>query len=84
MREEYTDSMIFSSLLSFIDKALNPETVSSNNGTYLNLLDNFRKEYGKNIVNIISNAFTMECKNNSDREYRTLWVLMQLGKGEMI
>ena len=84
LREDYTDNMIFSSILSFIEKSLNPDIVSSTNGTYLSLLDNFRKEYGKNIVNIISTAFTMKCRNASDREYRTLWVLMQLGKGEMI
>lgn len=84
LREEFSDNIIFSSVLSFIEKSLNPDMVSSSNGTYLSLLDNFRKEYGKNIVNIISTVFTMKCKNVSDREYRTIWLLMQLGKGEMV
>lgn len=84
LREDFSDSMIFSSLLSFIEKSLNPDTVASQNGTYLMLLENFRKDFGQNIVNIISTAYTMRCRNDADREYRTLWVLMQLGKGAMV
>lgn len=84
LREEFKDSMIFSSVLSFIDKSLDIDSISSSNGNYLTMLENFRKEYGKTIVNIISSAYTIECKNSMDREYRTLWVLMQLGKGAMV
>lgn len=84
LREVYSDSMIFGGVLSFLEKSRNLEDVVTNSGKYLRLLVDFNKSYDKLIVPIIQKVYTMECKNESDREYRTLWLLMQLGRGNMI
>lgn len=84
LREVYSDSMIFGGVLSFLEKSRNLEDVVTNSGRYLRLLVDFNKSYDKMIVPIIQKVYTMECRSDSDREYRTLWLLMQLGKGNMI
>lgn len=84
LREVYSDSMIFGGVLSFLEKSRNLEDVVTNSGKYLRLLVDFNKSYDKMIVPIIQKVYTMECRSDSDREYRTLWLLMQLGKGNML
>lgn len=76
--------MIFGGVLSFLEKSRNLEDVVTNSGKYLRLLVDFNKSYDKMIVPIIQKVYTMECRSDSDREYRTLWLLMQLGKGNML
>lgn len=84
LRESYSDSIIFSGVLSFLEKSRNLEDVVVNSSKYLRLLVDFNKSYDKLIVPIIQMVYTMECKNDTDREYRTLWLLMQLGKGNIV
>ena len=71
-------------MLSFLEKSRNLEDVVVNSSKYLRLLVDFNKSYDKIIVPIIQRVYTMECKNDTDREYRTLWLLMQLGKGNIV
>lgn len=84
LREVYSDSTIFSSVLGFIEKSLNPEQVSSNNGIYLSTLKKFSEEYGDKVIPIVRAAYVMKGDSAGDKEYRTLWMLMQLGKGNII
>lgn len=84
MREYYTDSMIFNGVLSFIEKSMNLEDVVINSGKYLKLLVDFNKSFDKVIISVIQKVYTMKCVNDTDREYRTLWLLMQLGKGNIL
>ena len=84
LREVYSDSTIFSSVLSFIEKALNPDTVSSQNGYYLKLLNDFRSNFGAVAVRAVQGAYVLDCKSSSQKEYRTIWLLMQLGKGNAL
>ena len=84
LREVYSDSTIFSGVLSFIEKSLNPDQVSSQNGRYLKMLDEFRRSYGPVLIPIVQRAYIMKGDSTSDKEYRTLWLLMQLGKGNAI
>lgn len=80
LKEIYSDSYIYSCLLSFIDKSVHPEQVSSQNGRYLKMLDDFKNEYHEVIGGVAQKSYKM----NTSKEYRTLWTLMQFGKGEMI
>ena len=84
LREVYSDSTIFSSVLSFIEKSLNPESVSSQNGYYLKLLNDFRTNFGSVAVRAVQDAYILECKSSSQKEYRTLRLLMQLGRGNIL
>ena len=84
LKEVYPDSVIFSSVLGFLEKALNPEMVSSKSGIYMNLLKEFGESYSSGLVSIIQKAYMLKGSTKSDKEYRTLWLLMQLGKGNMI
>ena len=84
LREVYSSGMIFSSTLNFIEKALNPEMVSSQSGGYVKLLESFNREFGDSIRPILLNVYKMPCETEGDRDYRTLWLLMQLGKGNII
>lgn len=84
MREVYSDSTIFTSVLGFIEKAMNPDMVSSKSGLYLKKLNAFKESYGKQIVPIIQRVYVMKGNTSADKEYRTLWLLMQLGKGNAI
>lgn len=84
LREFYPDSMIFSSVLSFIEKSMDLDNISVQSGNYLKLLTDFNRGYGDKVVPIIQRAYTLECRNAKDKEYRTLWLLMQIGKGAMI
>lgn len=84
LRDYYPDSMIFSSVLSFLEKAIDLDNVSVQSGSYLKLLTNFSKGYRDKIVPIVQRAYTMESKSKQDKEFRTLWLLMQLGKGAIV
>lgn len=84
LREVYEDSTIFSAVLSFIEKALNPDQVSSQNGLYIKMLREFSESYKGQMIPIIKRAYMMKSDTSGEREYRTLWVLMQLGKGNII
>jgi hypothetical protein len=84
LREVYSDSTIFSGVLSFLEKASNPDSVTSQNGRYLKMLNDFRKDYAGYIIPIIQRVYTLKTETDSDREYRTLYLLMQLGKGSMV
>jgi hypothetical protein len=84
LREVYSDNAIFTGTLSFIEKSLNPDQVSTQSGIYKSLLDNFSKAYKQSLLPIIGYVYQMKCDSDSEREYRTLWLLMQLGKGNAI
>ena len=76
--------MIFNGVLSFIEKSMNLEDVVINSGKYLKLLVDFNKSFDKVIISVIQKVYTMKCVNDTDIEYRTLWLLMQLGKGNIL
>lgn len=84
LKELYPDSVIFSSVLSFIEKSLNLDEVTSQSGRYIKLLQDFNRVYSNNIIPIIQRVYVMKCSTKEDKEYRTLWLLMQLGKGAII
>lgn len=84
LSETYSDTYIFSGVLSFIEKALNPDMVSSQSGRYLKLLSNFRNLYKNTARQVVRQAYTMKVRTKEDKRYRTLWLLMQFGKGVMI
>jgi hypothetical protein len=80
----YSDNSIFSGILSFLEKSMNLDSVSTNSGRYLKLLQDFNREYSDKIIPIIQRVYTMDCRKKEDKQYRTIWLLMQLGKGEMV
>lgn len=84
LRETHSDSSIFSGLLGFINRSLNPDENSSQRGRYNLLLKEFAAEYGASAVQVIRMAYLMPCSTDQDREYRTLWTLMHFGKGAML
>ena len=84
LREIYSDATIFSSTLGFIEKALNPDSVSSQNGYYLKLLNDFRTNFGEVSIKAVQGAYIMESRTQSQKSYRTLWLLMQLGRGNIL
>lgn len=84
LRESYSDSSIFSSILSYIEKAMNPDRVSSQNGLYIKQLENFRKAYGSSIGEIILEIYKLPSDSDSEKTYRLLSMLMRLGKGEFV
>lgn len=84
LRESYSDSSIFSSLLSYIEKAMNPDRVSSQNGLYLKQLESFRKAYGTAAGDIILDVYKLPSDTDSDKTYRLLSMLMRFGKGDFV
>lgn len=84
LKKFYSNSFIFTGLLSFIEKSLNIEDVSTQNGRYLKMLQDFNKEYSNKVIPIIQRVYVMEGTSDIDKEYRTMWLLMQLGKGNII
>lgn len=81
LKKTRKDSMIFSSILSFIEKSQDYKNLTNISGTYYNMLKTFHSVYGNEIPQIIKKIYTMKCKTDSDREYRTLYLLMLLGRG---
>ena len=84
LKEFYPDNYIFSGILSFLEKSMNLDDISVKSGRYLKMLQDFNREYKDKIVPIIQRAYTMVAVSKEDKEYRTFWLLMQLGKGAMI
>ena len=84
LKEFYNNNFIFSGVLSFIEKSMDIDNVSSQNGRYLKMLQDFNKEYSGKIIPIVQRAYIMSGSTELDKEYRTLWVLMQIGKGNMV
>lgn len=84
LRESYSDSTIFSSVLSYIEKAMNPDKISSQNGLYIKQLENFRKAYGITAGDIILSIYKLPSDVDSEKTYRLLNMLMRFGKGDFI
>ena len=84
LRDFYPDSMIFSSVLSFLEKSVDLENTSVQSGRYLKLLTEFSNGYKDKVIPVVQRAYTLKCTEPKDKEYRTLWLLMQLGKGAII
>ena len=82
--DKYGDRVIYSSLLSFIDKSLNPEKVSSENGNYLKLLRKFREGLGERAKLAVEESYKMKCSTEDEKQYRTMLLLRRLGKGSPI
>ena len=84
LKEFYPDNYIFSGILSFLEKSMNLDDISVKSGRYLKMLQDFNREYKDKIVPIIQRAYTMVAVSKEGKEYRTFWLLMQLGKVAMI
>lgn len=84
LREVYSDNMIFMSTLSFLEKALEPSKAESNSGWYQSIVKEFGNAYRDKIYSILKNAYTTKVYTDSDKERRTIVLLMQLGKGSVI
>lgn len=84
LKEYYPDNYIFSGILSFLEKSMNLDEVSTKSDRYLKMLQDFNREYSSQIIPIIQRVYTMKGNGKDDKEYRTFWLLMQLGKGGMI
>jgi hypothetical protein len=84
LRESYDDNVIFSSLLSFMEKAMDPESYEHLSGGYVKALKDFNKLYGDNIRALVRKAYMMKSSSSGEKEYRTIWLLYQLGKGNLI
>lgn len=75
----YSNDYIVSCLLSFLEKAVDPKTIS-NNGEYLTMLKEFRETFG--ITGIKQRLLRYYELCNTER-MRTLWLLYSLGKGSI-
>ena len=84
LREFYKDYEIFSYVMKFMDNAINIDKVSTANGWELNNLKNFNRLYRPYIGKIVKTAYEMKAEIDAEREYRTLWLLSQFGKGDVI
>lgn len=80
LRKSYDDGYILRCVLSFIEKAYNPDMVSSTSGRYLQMLRDFSKEQGVSMKPILYTLYTMK----AGRAYKTAWLLNKLGKGELV
>lgn len=81
LKKTRKNSMIFSSILSFIEKSQDYKNLTNIGGAYYNMLKTFHSVYGNEIPHIIKKIYTMKCSTESDREYRTLYLLLLLGRG---
>lgn len=78
----YEDKYILNSVLGFLEKVARPESVSSNNGRYLTLLDNFRKFSSRsmNLKMVLYRAYT----SNMDTHSKLLWIILNCGTGRIL
>lgn len=81
LRETYDDSVIFSAVLGFLEKAMTPSKYEHLKGSYQRLLQEFNKAYGDKIRSIVQQVYLISVSTPSDREYRTIWMLSNLGTG---
>lgn len=84
LREVYSDNTIFSSVLSFIEKAQNPDRVSSQNGNYLKMLKDFNATWGVQASKVMQFAYMLPSQTDAESQFRTQYVLLHLGKGQLI
>lgn len=84
LRQEYSDSTIYSTVLGFIDKSFHPEKVASQSGSYLKSLRLFRKNFGYQAQIALEECYRMKCESDLDKQYRTMFLLKSLGRGNVI
>ena len=85
LSKDYSDSAIFASMLSFIEKSFNPNSVRSDSGNYLRMLKTFKETRGAEAQAIIYHIYRSGCEDNDiDRKYRTMLLLTMLGKGDYL
>ena len=83
LREIYSEKMIYSSIISFIEKSLNPK-LQSNNERYNKLLNTFREKQGKKAQRALAKCYEMKCTSDKDMTYRTMYLLYCIGSGKLI
>lgn len=81
LMENFSDVYIMSGVLSFIEKSMNVDMVSSSSGKYLMLLNDFNKSFGGSIRKILYKVYKMKVKSDEDREKRLKYLLYSIGKG---
>ena len=84
LRQVYSDSTIYSTVLGFIDKSFHPEKVASQSGSYLKSLRLFRKNFGPQAQITLEECYRMKCESDLDKQYRTMFLLKSLGRGNVI
>ena len=84
LREVYSDSTIYSTVLGFIDKSFHPERVASQSGSYLKSLRLFRTKFGYQAQKTLEECYRMKCNSDLDKQYRTMYLLKNLGRGDII
>ena len=84
LRRSYSDSVILSSVLSFIDKSLHPDKVSSNNGKYLKLLREFRENLGNKEKECIQMCYRLRDDTEMNLQYKTMYLLRGLSGGKVL
>lgn len=84
LREVYSDSHIFSSLLGFLEKSLDPSQYDHMKGGYPKALQDCHAIFGNSIRPLVQQAYFMKSSTPGEKEYRTMWMLYRMGKGNFI
>jgi hypothetical protein len=85
LREIYSDATIYSVLLGFMDKSLHPDKVSTQNGNYLRLLREFcQSPIAEEALIALRECYQMPSSTETERQYRTMFLLNHLGKRDII
>lgn len=84
LTEYYSNATIFNSTVSFLEKAIDKDMITTQSGAYIKLINNFSNEYKNKIPKILSEVYKLKGNTEEDKKYKTLFLLMKLGKGDML